>query len=209
MVLSTIILVFNLVAFASVHSLMASLSFKRLIVRVLGSWSDILYLPVYSLIAMLTISPLVYLLYKKPGRLLYKIPSPWSWLMVGGQVIASIASPKALLDGSHRFKIHSQLAGPNAPKATPLNIRGIYRWVRDLFLLSALIMMLLTPLMTVNRLIIYFLTAIYLYLGSLHWESRLVSQFGDEYREYQKRVNRLIPQFETLIKMRLMFEKYK
>lgn len=63
--------------------------------------------------------------------------------------------------------------------------------------------------MTVNLLVIYLLTTVYLYLGSLHWESRLVSQFGDEYREYQKRVNRLIPQFETLIKMRLMFEKYK
>ncbi len=44
---------------------------------------------------------------------------------------------------------------------------------------------------TVNN--IYILTTIYLFLGSLHWESRLVSQFGDEYREYQKRVHRIIP----------------
>ncbi|MDQ1253705.1 MAG: methanethiol S-methyltransferase, partial [Euryarchaeota archaeon] len=31
--------------------------------------------------------------------------------------------------------------------------------------------------------------------GSLHWETRLVAQFGDEYREYQKRVHRIIPHF--------------
>lgn len=193
MVWSTIILVLNLVAFVAVHSLLASLHFKSLIVRVLDSWADILYMPIYSLIAMLTISPLVYLLYKNPGRLLYRIPSPWRWLMVGGQLVASIAAPIALLDGSHRFRIRLQLAGPKAPEAIHLNIRGIYRWVRDPFLLSGLITMLLTPVMTVNLLVIYILTTIYLFLGSLHWESRLVAQFGDEYREYQKHVHRIVP----------------
>ena len=195
MVLSTIILVFNLAAFASVHSLTASLPFKRLIRRVSGSKVEALYLPVYSLIAVLTLPPLVYLLYKFPGRILYRIPSPWRWLMVGGQLIVAILAPKAFLDAPNRFKLHSQLSVPETPEATPLNIRGIYRWIRDPFLLSGLIIMLLTPFMTVNLLVIYFFTAIYLYLGSLHWESRLVAQFGDEYREYQKRANRLIPQF--------------
>ncbi len=37
------------------------------------------------------------------------------------------------------------------------------------------------------------LASIYLYLGSLHWETRLVAQFGEEYREYQQRVHRIIP----------------
>jgi methanethiol S-methyltransferase len=58
--------------------------------------------------------------------------------------------------------------------------------------LSGLVIMLLTPFMTVNLLVIYFLTTIYLFLGSLYWERRLVAQFGDEYGEYQKRVNKLI-----------------
>jgi len=108
-------------------------------------------------------------------------------------VIASIAAPKAFLDGAHRFKLLSQLSGPKAPGAVPLNIRGIYRWVRDPFLLSGLIIMWLTPFMTVNLLVIYLLTTIYLYLGSLHWEKRLVAQFGDEYLKYQKKVHRIIP----------------
>ncbi|MDD4497107.1 MAG: isoprenylcysteine carboxylmethyltransferase family protein, partial [Methanosarcinaceae archaeon] len=67
--------------------------------------------------------------------------------------------------------------------------------VRDPFLLSGLIIIWLTPFMTVNLLVIYILTTIYLYLGSLHWEKRLTSQFGDEYREYRKRVHRIIPHF--------------
>ena len=194
MVSSTVILVFCLVAFAAIHSLMASLPFKRFIMRVLGSRADILYMPVFSLISLLTILPLVYLLYKNPGPFLYIIPSPWRWLMVGGQLIAAIIAPRAMLDAPHRFKIRSQLSVPKTSEAGSLNIRGVYRWVRDPFLLTGLIIIWLTPFMTVNLLVIYILTTIYLYLGSLHWERRLVAQFGDEYREYQKRVHRIIPQ---------------
>ncbi|WP_345945499.1 hypothetical protein [Methanosarcina sp. DH2] len=43
MVSSAIIPIFSLVAFAAIHSLMASLPFKRLLVRVLGSRVDRLY----------------------------------------------------------------------------------------------------------------------------------------------------------------------
>jgi methanethiol S-methyltransferase len=189
-----------MVAFAVIHSLTASLSFKRLVRQVLGSKVEALYLPVYSFISLLTLSPLAYLLYKFPGRILYRISSPWRWLMVGGQLIAAILAPKAFLDAPHRFKLRSQLSAPETPEATPLNIRGIYRWIRDPFLLSGLVMMLLTPFMTVNLLVIYILTSIYLYMGSLHWESRLVAQFGDEYKEYQKRVNRLFPQLRNISK---------
>lgn len=193
LVSSIIILVFCLVAFAIIHSLMASLPFKRFIMQVLGYRAEKLYMPVFSLIAVMTILPLIYLLYKNPGPILYVIPSPWRWLMVGAQLIAAIIAPRAFLDAPSRFKIRSQLAAPNTPEAGPLNIRGIYRWARDPFLLSGLVIIWLTPFMTVNLLVIYILTTIYLYLGSLHWETRLVAQFGDEYREYRKRVHRIIP----------------
>ncbi|PAV11241.1 protein-S-isoprenylcysteine methyltransferase [Methanosarcina spelaei] len=192
--------VFSLVAFAAIHSLTASLPFKRLLMRGLGSRADRLYLPAYSLIAVLTILPLIYLLYKNPGRILYRIPSPWRWLMVSGQLIAALIAPRAFRDAPHRFKISSQLSAPQTPEAGSLNIRGIYRWIRDPFLLSGLVLIWLTPIMTVNLLIIYLLTTIYLFLGSLHWETRLVAQFGDEYHEYQKRVHRIIPGLRVSIK---------
>jgi len=195
LVLFILILAFYLVAFAAIHSLMASLSFKRFATRVLGFRAELLYIPVFNIIALLTILPLAYLLYKNSGPFLYIIPSPWRWLMSGGQFLAATFALRALLDVPNRFKICSQLSVPNTPEASPLNIRGIYRWVRDPFLLSGLIIMWLTPFMTINLLVIYILATIYLYVGPLHWERRLVSQFGDEYREYQKRVHRIIPQF--------------
>src|ERR1035437_4898479 len=115
--------------------------------------------------------------------------------MIGGQFIAAILAPRSLLDAPNRFKIRLQLSAPNTPEASSLNIRGIYRWVRDPFLLSGLIIIWLMSFMTINLFVIYFLSTIYLYMGSIHWERRLVSQFGDEYREYQTRVHRIIPQF--------------
>ena len=193
MVSSRVSLIFSLVAFAVIHSFLASLPFKRFFMRFLGPSADKLFMPAFSLIAVITISPVVYFLLKKPGKILYIVPSPWRWLMVGAQLLTSLVAPLALMDAPHRFRIRKQLAGPGTPEAGHLDIRGIYRWIRDPFLLSGLIFMLMTPFMTTNLLVIYILTGIYLYLGSLHWESRLVAQFGNEYKEYRKHVRRIIP----------------
>lgn len=171
MVSSAIIPVFSLVAFAAIHSLMASLPFKRLLVRVLGSRVDRLYMSVFSLIAKLTILPLVYLLYKNPGPVLYIIPSPWSWLMVGGQLIAAIVASRTFLDALHRFKIRLQLSAPEAPEAGLLNIRGIYRWIKDPFLLSGMVIIWLTPFMTVSLLVIYLFS-----FKMLHFNSKIALQ---------------------------------
>ncbi|MBN2110345.1 MAG: isoprenylcysteine carboxylmethyltransferase family protein [Methanosarcinaceae archaeon] len=193
MLWSTIILILSLAAFAAIHSFLASLPFKRFLMRVLGPRADELFMPAYSLIAVITILPVIYLLYRYPGPTLYIVPSPWRWLMVGGQLTAALVAPRALLDAPHRFRIRKQLARSGTQEAGKLEIKGIYRWVRDPFLLSGLVIIWLTPFMTVNLLFIYILTSIYLYLGSLHWETRLVAQFGDEYREYRKSVHRIIP----------------
>nr|WP_321498313.1 isoprenylcysteine carboxylmethyltransferase family protein [uncultured Methanolobus sp.] len=194
---SILILVLCLAGFAVIHSLLASLPVKRFIRKSLGSKADTLYMPVYNFIAIITLIPLVYVLYKNPGEFLYVIPSPWRWLMVAGQVIAMITGPRALRDAPHRFQLKAQLSAPNSPQSVHLDIHGIYRWIRDPFLLSGLVIMWLTPFMTTNLLIIYILTTVYLIIGSLHWESRLVAQFGDEYRDYQKHVHRIIPRFKA------------
>lgn len=193
MVSAIIIIALCLVAFAVIHSITASLPFKRMVVKALGPRVEMFYLPVYSLIAVITILPVVYLLYTNPGRILYIVPSPWRWVMVSGQLIAALAAPMAFRDSPQRFKLHLQLSKPGTPESEPLNVKGIFRWIRDPFLLSGLVIIWLTPFMTVNLLIVYIITSIYFYIGSVHVEKRLVSQFGDEYMEYQKKVHRFIP----------------
>jgi protein-S-isoprenylcysteine O-methyltransferase Ste14 len=186
-----LIQILYLAAFAAFHSLLASLPAKRLAWRVFGRRMDPWYLRVYSIAAALLLLPLLLLVLLFPGRRLYTVPSPWRWLMVGIQLLAGITTVKAFTDAPHRFSIAQQLK--KDADLQPLGPRGVYCWMRDPFLFSGLLQIWLTPFMTARLLILYVLASLYLFLGSLHWESRLAQQFGDEYRAYVKRVPRLVP----------------
>ena len=190
---SALLLVLYLASFAAVHSLMASLPFKRRAAKILGRRMDPWYPAIFSASALVMIAPLVYLVYLFPGKVLYVVPSPWRWAMVAGQILAGLLSIRAFVDAPHRFKVPLQLLGPGAAEGEGLEPRGVYRWIRDPFLLSGFLIIWLTPFMTTNILILYVAVTLYLYLGSLHWERRLLAQFGDEYRSYQRRVPRAVP----------------
>ena len=164
---------------------------SRIVWRIFGPGMDRWYVKFFSIFAAITLAPLALLFLSSPGKRLYTIPRPWRWLMVAGQIVASLATVLAFTDAPHRFSISQQLR--KAENAEPLNPRGIYRFVQDPFLLSGLLQMWLTPFMTSRLLVLYAMTSVYLFLGSLHWESRLRYQFGKEYEDYQKEVPRVIP----------------
>jgi protein-S-isoprenylcysteine O-methyltransferase Ste14 len=189
--LSLLIQIISLATFAIMHSFFASLPFKRVLWRLFGEKLDSCYLPTYSLFASITAFPLVLLLLIFPGRRLYKIASPWRWIMIAGQALAIYATIRAFTDAPHRFSVKQQLLGPEGSQ--PLGIRGIYCYVRDPFLMAGLAQAWLLPIMTTNLLVIVLFISFYLYLGSLHWEKRLLAQFGLEYKDYQTRVHRFIP----------------
>jgi len=182
-----------LVGFAALHSLLASLPVKILARRRFGSRVDPWYPVFFSASAAVTILPLAALLIYRPGPLIYILPSPWIWIFIALQVLIGLASLRAFLDAPHRFLIRAQLAGAGSQQAFALGIKGIYCWIRDPFLLSGFLLLWLTPFMTENMLPVYLLATVYLFLGSLHWESRLVHQFGEEYLAYKKEVSRMIP----------------
>lgn len=190
MPLVTAVLVIYLICFALMHSLLTSLRFKSLAWRMLGPGIDRWYTQAFSITAAVTIVPLVLMLITSPGRLLYLAPLPVMLVMLCAQIVSAAGSVRAFTDAPHRFSLKEQL---NEESRRPLSIRGIYCWVRDPFLLSGLATIWLTPFMTSNLIIIYTLTSIYLFLGSLHWESRLLAQFGDEYRTYKAHVPRWVP----------------
>jgi protein-S-isoprenylcysteine O-methyltransferase Ste14 len=180
-----------LLAYAALHSSLASRQFKGLVWRFFGPGMDRWYVKLFGIFAAITLAPLALLFLSSPGKRLYTIISPWRWLMVAGQLMAGLATILAFTDAPHRFSISQQLHKAENPE--PLNPRGIYCFVRDPFLLSGLVQLWLTPFMTTRLLVLYVMTSVYLFLGSLHWESRLRYQFGKEYEEYQREVPRFIP----------------
>jgi methanethiol S-methyltransferase len=185
--------VFYFIGFAALHSFLASLTAKRTARMRFGDRVDPWYPIFFSLISAVTVLPLAALLAIFPGRVLYVIPAPWFWLFVCAQIVVGIVSLRAFLDAPHRFLIRAQLAGPQSPDSFALAARGIYCRIRDPFLLSGFLLIWLTPFMTENLLAVYLLITIYLFLGSFHWESRLVFQFGQAYLAYKNEVPRMIP----------------
>jgi protein-S-isoprenylcysteine O-methyltransferase Ste14 len=182
-----------LVGFAALHSLLASLPAKKMARRHFGSMVDPWYPVLFSSIAVITILPFVALLIQSTSPVLYVVPQPWIWLFFLAQLLIGLASLRTFLDAPHRFLIRAQLAKPHSPEAFALGIKGIYCWIRDPFLLSGLLLIWLTPIMTENLWLVYLLTSVYLFMGSFHWERRLLSQFGEEYAAYQREISRLIP----------------
>ena len=74
-----------------------------------------------------------------------------------------------------------------------LQIHGLYRWVRHPLYSAGLLFIWLTPVMTASVLALNLGLTAYIYVGSVFEERRLIAEFGQPYREYQRRVPRLIP----------------
>lgn len=186
------------VLYALLHSLLASGRVKRWLWRVCGDGTGRWYRLAYNIFAGLSLLPLFPMLLLLPDRTLYVAPSPWRWVMMLGQVLALGGLAGSLWQtGLGHFLGLSQLLGeagaPQPGIGRSLSVSGFYAWVRHPLYSFSILFLWLTPAMTVNLLTTYLLFTLYFYVGSIHEESRLVAQFGASYRDYQRRVPRLIP----------------
>jgi protein-S-isoprenylcysteine O-methyltransferase Ste14 len=192
--LSTLTLVIYFIAWAVVHSLLASLRVKRWVRQAFGASVDRWYRAVYVLFALASFAPIPLLLVILLDRTLYVVPAPWRWLMVLGQVGGAVGAVAAIMQtGAFRFVGLAQALAGWPEEGGPLHVRGLYCYVRHPSYFFSLLVIWLTPLMTVNLLALYVLFTLYFYVGSMHEESRLVAEFGAAYEEYQRHVPRLIP----------------
>jgi protein-S-isoprenylcysteine O-methyltransferase Ste14 len=191
---SVLILTGYFAAWAAVHSLTASLRCKNWVRRTLGPWTDRWYRLAYVAFASVSGLPLLLMGALLPNRTLYVVPSPWRWMMIGGQMLALVALAGAVLQtGPSYFLGLSQLLAKRSSQAESLQVRGFYCWVRHPLYLFSIIFLWLTPEMSVNLFTFYALITLYFAIGSLHEESRLRVEFGDAYRDYQRQVPWLIP----------------
>ncbi|MGC9515548.1 methyltransferase family protein [Methanocrinis sp.] len=189
----TLILALYLVGFASLHSLLAGTWAKGRARRAFGERGMRWYRLFFNIVAVISIIPLLRLLYLFPGEVLYSVPSPWRWIMVFGQVLAALALGRTLIEaGALRFLGVLPDEGEGGGQGE-LIVQGIYCRVRNPLFLLALIFLWLSPVMTANLLVLYLIATVYFYLGSIHEERMLAEKFGDAYRDYQRRVPRIVP----------------
>jgi protein-S-isoprenylcysteine O-methyltransferase Ste14 len=203
MLSSTLIISAYFTAWAGVHSLLASLRVKGWARQAFGASVDRWYRIAYVMIALASFAPIPLLLVLLSDRILYVVPAPWRWLMVLGQVGGAVGAAASILQtGAFRFVGLAQALVGQPEESGPLQVRGLYCYVRHPSYFFSLIIIWLTPLMTLNLLTLYVLFTLYFYVGSVHEESRLVAEFGAAYEEYQRYVPRLIPRLHRCYPIR-------
>jgi protein-S-isoprenylcysteine O-methyltransferase Ste14 len=178
-----------LIGFAAVHSFLAGTWAKNRVGRAFGKRAMRWYRLFFTLFATATLLPLLYLFTLFPGEILYQVPSPWRWIMIAGQLAAALAFSKAFMEaGPLQF-----LGIRPSEGRSELIVQGVYCRVRNPLFLFALIFLWLFPIMTENLLVLYLIATVYFFLGSIHEERMLAEKFGDAYRDYQRRVPRIVP----------------
>lgn len=195
---------------AILHSVLASRQLKEFVERVAGPrHRNGLYRFAYILQSMVCFFWLVWWVQRLPDRELYHVRAPWSWLLRAGQAaslaigfggVRVIGVPD--FNGLPQFLAHragempvpeTEAQGPPRDADGEMIVAGSFRFTRHPGNLAPLGVLLCFPRMTVNRLTLVAITAVYGALGSLHEEYRLRAAYGDAYKRYQRRVPFLLP----------------
>ena len=180
--------------YAVVHSLLATLGVKAWTRQRFGAVANRCYRLAYNLFAVISGLPILVLLYFLPDQPVYQISFPWILFTALGQLIGIVVIVVGILqtDLWHFIGLRQILESENDAPSLMVTT-GFYQWVRHPLYTGGLLLIWFTPTMTVNLLTLFIILTIYLILGAKLEESRLIQEFGDDYREYQKSVPSLLP----------------
>ncbi len=185
-------LVLAIAAWGLVHSWLASPGVNARVRDALGPQYARLFRLAYNVFAVLSFTPILVWVGLDPGPLLYAVPAPWLYLMLAGQAAAAFCLVIAVLqtDAAAFLGLRQVLQGESP---STMQTGGFYRWVRHPLYLFALIILWLTPFMTLNMLAAYIALSAYLVIGAIFEERKLVREFGAQYEAYRLRTPMFIP----------------
>lgn len=185
-------LIFFIALWGLVHSLLASLRFKTFLRARLGDGFMKSYRLLYNFFAVFSFVPILYLMVSRPNRLLYQVPIPWSYLMLAGQGISVLLLFIAVLQTDLlsfvglRQMVQEEQTGQ-------LVTSGFYRFVRHPLYTFSLAFLWLSPSMTVNSMIVYTALTLYVLIGIVFEERKLLREFGKQYEDYKSTTPMLLP----------------
>jgi methanethiol S-methyltransferase len=196
--LNFLLIFLTLMAFGVVHSLLASHEAKQIAQRLLGrNVATATYRLVFNVLALVTILPAMYLVFRLPDRELYRFPAPWDSIALGLQVLAGLGLLYSVYQMDAWFFLGvRQLGEPSSIDSTStpqLVTNGLHHFVRHPLYTTSLITLYLASPMSLNWLAFAVSCNVYFFIGSIFEESKLVREFGDAYHLYQQRVPRLLP----------------
>lgn len=198
-----IILIF--LFFAFIHSITVTWWFKNLTLRILGdTFMRVWYRFLYNLVSAVTAALAFYFIAKIPDEVIWQGPlwfrSYMHAIQIGGLIFGARAFEH--LDTWEflgfkqvwRYLSRREVAGNiEGLTQTELVTSGVYGIIRHPMYLAGIIIFTFNPNITVNSFTITVLADLYFLFGVIIEERRFLKIFGDQYREYMKRVPRLMP----------------
>jgi protein-S-isoprenylcysteine O-methyltransferase Ste14 len=179
--------------FAVQHNVMARRWFKQRWTRVVHPAAE------RSTFVLATIAILnAMILYWRPmpavaweiGGPLAGVLTALSWAGWGLVLVATFAIDHFELFGLKQVIQHFRGVAPRPPA---FQVRFLYRWTRHPLYLGFFIAFWCTPTMTVSHLLFAGITTTWVLLSTIIEERDLVAEHGEAYREYRRRVPRILP----------------
>ena len=187
-------LIFSILLWGLLHSLLASLKVKELARRWLGDRAGRFYRLGYNVLAVVSFLPVLVVAALTPDRRLYLASLPWSGLMVLGELLAIAALVVGFRQtDALEFLGLRQINGQVEKQQGSLFTGGLYRYVRHPLYSAGLAFIWLIPLMTVNVLAINIALTVYVITGAFFEERKLRREFGKDYADYMAATPMFIP----------------
>ena len=191
---SPLLIILAVLLYGLVHSLLATPGAKVLARRWFGPAVNRWYRLGYNLFGVISLLPVLALPALLPDQTLYTIPTPWSYLALAAQAAAVVMLAVGVMQtGAWKFLGLQQAFAPEDQSPPRLVRTGLYRWVRHPLYTAGLLFIWLIPVMTANLLALNIGLTIYLIIGALFEERKLVREFGEVYIQYRKVTPMLIP----------------
>ena len=176
----------------ALHSFLASVPAKAAARKWLGPMADIFYRIGFNAAAVMTFLPVLAILARNPGSVLVRVSWPW-WLILGiGQIAALVLLGMSFMQSDPPEFLGLRQLGSSKGDVR-LATTGAYSVVRHPMYTTGLLVLWLFPILTTGTLAFDLGITLYIFIGSVLEERKLVAQYGEEYIKYQAKVARLIP----------------
>jgi methanethiol S-methyltransferase len=180
-------------AFFVQHSVMLRSSFRARLGRIIAPHT---HGALYAMVSGIVLTALV-VWWQESSTLIYGLQGPLRWLLRGlvPLSMAGFAWAAQALRSFDPLGLTAVRAHGRGKKLPPpeLTVRGPYRWVRHPLYFLSIALIWSNPDVTADRLLFNVLWTAWIYVGTFLEEADLVAEFGAAYRNYQRRVPRLIP----------------
>lgn len=176
-----------------IHSWMASEGAKGAARRSFGPESDRYYRLFFNVFSIVSLFPVLFLPLLLPDQRLYIVPNPWRLLFLALQVLAVLTVAVGVKEtGAASFLGLSQIFGKQPPDHT-LVTSGLYRWVRHPLYSAGIVFLWASPVMTRDLFTLFLSLTVYLIIGAMFEERKLLREYGPIYISYREQTPMLIP----------------